>query len=128
MPALFSGYIGGQLKRMHKDENEGNVISKKIKVDVCDVDPLDIGNFVGTTHEINDDTKHNIIKNHWHPHSTFNFPFREFGADPKKPIVVDFPFNGSSAGPGCVTLNFMMEHFAFVVCYLERKQDIMEQS
>jgi hypothetical protein len=70
---------------MHKDENEGNVISKKIKVDVCDVEPLDIGNFVGTTHEINDDTKHNIIKNHWRPPSTFNFPFREFGANPKKP-------------------------------------------
>jgi hypothetical protein len=28
---------------------------------------------------------------------------------PRSQIVVDFPFNGSSDSPGCVTLNFMME-------------------
>ena len=58
--------------------------SEKLKLDVSDVDPLDIGNFVGIQYEINDDTKFNVIKNHWHPSSTFNFPSREFGSTKKQ--------------------------------------------
>ena len=73
-----------KLKRMH-DTRENDCILKKMKVVVNNVDPLDIGNFVGNLHEFNDDTKLNIIKNHWCPLSTFDFPYHEFGTDAKKP-------------------------------------------
>ena len=51
---------------------------KKSKCDVSDVDAMDIGRFVNLKHAIDDNTKFNIINNHWHP-PTFNFPYREFG-------------------------------------------------
>ena len=71
--------IIGQLKREHGKDNEEPLITKKPKLDVSDVDAMDIGRFVSSKHAIDDDTKFNIINNHWHPPSTFNFPFREFG-------------------------------------------------
>ena len=43
-----------------------------MKVAVNDVDPLDIGKLVGNSHELDDYTKLNIIKNHWCPPSAFD--------------------------------------------------------
>ena len=45
---------------------------------------MDIGNYVGRSRELDDDTKLDVINNHWKPPSSFNFPFREFGS--KTPI------------------------------------------
>ena len=76
------------LKRRNDKQQEKTV--KKVKLDV-DVDPLDIGNFIQCANEISDDTKHNIINNHWRPPSTYNFPVRDFGS--KKPDLRKFCLN-----------------------------------
>ena len=51
----------GKLKCVHDNE----CILKEKKVEAHNVDPLDIGNFVGILHEFDDDTKLNVIQNHW---------------------------------------------------------------
>ena len=67
------------IQRVHDNENE--CILKKQKVEVHNVDPLYIGNFVGFLHEFDDDTKLNVIQNHWRHLFTFDFPYREFGSN-----------------------------------------------
>ena len=57
-----------------------------MKVVNADVHPLDIGNFVSVDHSLDDDTKFNVIKNHWQPPLSYDFPLREFGsANGRKP-------------------------------------------
>ena len=79
--------IAGPIKRNHGEEKPRPL--KKCKNLVSDeLDLMDIGKFVGQR-QIDDDVKYNIIKNHWRPPPSFNFPFREFG----KKNVVHHRFN-----------------------------------
>ncbi|XP_046862999.1 uncharacterized protein LOC124456670 isoform X2 [Xenia sp. Carnegie-2017] len=47
---------------------------KKKRLDVSEVDPLDIGNFVGLAN-IDDDTKFNLLQHHWKPPHLLFFIF-----------------------------------------------------
>ena len=40
---------------------------------------------MGILREFDDDTKLNVIQNHWRPPSAFDFPYREFGTNAKTP-------------------------------------------
>ena len=54
----------------------GNKTSKRMKASVSEVDGLDIGRFVSKA-VIGDDTKFNLISDHWKPPSDFEFPSSE---------------------------------------------------
>ncbi|CAB3995989.1 Hypothetical predicted protein [Paramuricea clavata] len=62
------------LKRTSGEIGKG--LSKRTKADLSDVDSLDIGRFVSVA-GIDDDTKFNLINNHWKPPPDFNFPSSE---------------------------------------------------
>ena len=57
-------------------------VSKRFKVHISHVDVMDIGRCVSLA-TIND-TKINLIKNHWKPPPTFIFPSSAFGATSRK--------------------------------------------
>ncbi|XP_046858087.1 uncharacterized protein LOC124451504 [Xenia sp. Carnegie-2017] len=59
-----------------KVSNASCPLSKSVKTDMTDVDPLDIGHFVSVA-ALDDDTKLRLITNHWKPPPSFNFPFSE---------------------------------------------------
>ena len=58
------------------ETSAGELLKKRVKADLSDVDPLDIGRFVSMA-AIDDDTKLNLINNHWKPPSDFQFPFSQ---------------------------------------------------
>ena len=75
-------YCIGLLPFNLKQEADEDV-SKRFKVDISHVDPMDIGRYVSLA-TIDDNTKLNLINNHWKPPPTFIFPFSAFGATSRK--------------------------------------------
>ena len=61
---------------MKRNENACELLKKRVKAELSDVDPLDIGRFVSMG-AIADDTKLNLINNHWKPPSEFQFSFSQ---------------------------------------------------
>ena len=60
-----------QPKRGSEENSQGT--PKRLKPDVSDVDPLDIGQFVTMPQEL-DDMKFDLIINHWKPPESYKFP------------------------------------------------------
>ena len=116
--------IIGQLKREHGKDNEEPL--KKPKLDVSDVDVMDIGRFVSSKHAIDDDTKFNIINNHWHTLLLLlTFLSASLG---RKKNAASFLIAGLLVGLGYAILSSMTERFVYPVCYLVMRQDVMAQN
>ena len=74
---------------------------KQKKADISDVDPFNFGQFVSVA-SIDDDTKLNLINNHWKPTKSFSFPClslrQEFcltWLDPWSWLCHSYVFNGT---------------------------------
>ena len=71
------------LKRVSNADTTAESHTKRIKHEICDIDQLDIGRFVLAL-ALNDDTKLDIINNHWQLGQDFKFPSSQFGSSHRK--------------------------------------------
>ena len=70
---ILNFYLGPLTNSLKNKSNEDDQsLSKQHKANVSDVDSLDIGRFVSAV--VHDNTKLNLITNHWIPPSNFDFP------------------------------------------------------
>ena len=98
--------------------------SKRLKAEISNVGSSNIGRFVNTKTAVDDDTKINLINNHWKQDPDFDFPLSHVGSAHRKFNI----YVGWISGPGYVIQSSMTVLFVFLVFCLVLKLDIMAQN